>query len=452
MNKEETVEYIRQITANRDTLVGYWGGMAHTGAIYELELRASEDDWVVLAFTTAPGGSLVSQGIVFIGDKLDLALRSFVKKARDKRAGRDRAYILGLPNTPMAGQTVGDIPPPIHGEIPPHPQVWWRGRSEASLASRLRQRDIVLRSSESSGPPVAFAPTQRISLTTAVQLCKTVTDPKTYFESDEWIAMRKVEGRRAQLHVLAGRVVMTNRSGGEVNCPDDIKSTISHMLEGVSIDGELVGLSPDGREALYVGMEATRTVFVAFDILKWGSMDCRSMPQYERIRFLSALISTLQTDCIQLVETATTTTDKLRLFVEAKRNDWEGLVFRKADAPYVGGRGGEWVRYKMRSQTMDVVVTGYQEGKGRLKGTVGAVSVALYDNDNQLVDIGEVGGGWTDAQRVALQRKRVSGETGFVITIKAEGFSAGGKLIRPTAIEIRPVGDKSPEECRFEQS
>ena len=112
--------------------------------------------------------------------------------------------------------------------------------------------------------------------------------------STQWVATRKMEGQRAMVHVRGGNVTMTNRSGGAIACPPHIAEVVAQLLDGTTLDGELVSLTPDGRESLYAGAAATEIVFVAFDVLASPMLpDAMQKPQNVRFNTLGRIIDIL---------------------------------------------------------------------------------------------------------------------------------------------------------------
>jgi hypothetical protein len=77
------------------------------------------------------------------------------------------------------------------------------------------------------------------------------------------------------------------------------------------------------------------------------------------------------------------------------------------------------------------------------------VEVGLYAQDGSLVSIGWAGSGWTDQDRDELLARWLRQEAGYVIRVKFFGLSFEDQMIRPSAVDIRPDGDKLPSECTF---
>lgn len=452
-------------------LIGYFGGICHTGATYEIEITDEGGTYRAQAFSAAAGGPRQGQTLVYNGPFLESAFAEALKQARKKYNGSPRAYNTPLPTTLQAGATTQPLPAKlVCNELPMHPQLWQAGRDTRLLPSAQRSRaastlpgaPAVTPASVASATPApapAPAPAQPTLPALLVMLCDEVDTPmetEALLRDDNWIAMRKWEGRRGQIHIVdGGKVVMTTRSGRTVECPAHIADVAKQLPNGTTLDGELVAVDDNGKEALYAGAAATNQIYIAYDLVHSPLLpDGQNTPQLTRLGLLATLLASLgDQSAIFCGTVAATEAEKREMLEQGKADEWEGLIFRKADAPYVGRRSPDWRKLKFLRREYDALVVGYQDGTGRLAGSVGAVTLAMYDGDPtapdgaELVEIGQVGSGFTDEQRADLAERRARGKTGYVIVVTSEGFTADGKLNRPVAVAIRDPRDKAPEEC-----
>jgi bifunctional non-homologous end joining protein LigD len=447
------------------TLVAFLGGRAATGAMYKIEVIKVASGLQADAYNAGGSGSWKHQGLVERSGNevtvLGKALRKFSEKTK---SGRDRTY-----NRPLAG---GDPCMPLEaaligGRLPDHPLCWQVGQSLAKLPQDLRHRAVLEdgQQPEPAGLAVAQIITSpavgaRPSRGQLVMLCETIPDRATLqvlLRHDLWIATEKMEGDRAQLHHEPnGRVYMTNRSGGVVNCPPHIVQAMAQLPRGLSLDGEIITVDEQLRPQLYVGARATINLFIAFDLLHHpGSANVMHFQQRERLRMLETLVPQIRTPVdskepgIRMVRWAEDEGGKLELYEEIQARDGEGLVLRNALSSYQNTRSQNWMRWRDREKEMDVVVLGYKKGSGKFAKTVGGVEVGLYDGTT-VRSIGWVGSGWSDALRGELLERWQRSYTGYVITIKSFGLSFADQVIRPSGVRIRTEGDKLPGECTFE--
>jgi len=81
----------------------------------------------------------------------------------------------------------------------------------------------------------------------------------------------------------------------------------------------------------------------------------------------------------------------LEYYQACRMAEYEGAVIKSIDYEYRGTRSYDWMKMKPKD-TIDVVVTGIYEGKGKYKSIMGGVTVDFNGVNN-------VGGGWSDEQR-----------------------------------------------------
>ena len=92
------------------------------------------------------------------------------------------------------------------------------------------------------------------------------------------------------------------------------------------------GFIPDG--------ESIGDDYHAFDLLEYGGENLRQLPYRIRLARLIDLLLLARPDYqyIKLVETAFSTRQKTELWQRLRRENREGIVFKRLDAPYVPGK------------------------------------------------------------------------------------------------------------------
>jgi bifunctional non-homologous end joining protein LigD len=154
-----------------------------------------------------------------------------------------------------------------------------------------------------------------------------------------------------------------------------------------------------------------------------------------------------------------------------KQRDLEGLVAKRLDSRYLPGRRTRaWLKVK-NLMGQELVIGGWLPGQGRRSGTLGALLVGYYedeDTDRRLRYAGRVGTGFTDAELDRLAgmleplRQKKSPFTGrqpprdavfvepkLVAEVAFREWTAARTLRAPVYKGLRP--DKRPEEVVFEQ-
>ena len=129
-------------------------------------------------------------------------------------------------------------------------------------------------------------------------------------------------------------------------------------------------------------------VFYAFDLLYLDGRDLRQMPLAARREALARLITA--PGCIRFSEAFDVEGERLLRHVCSL--GLEGVVSKRADAPYRSGRGKAWVKTKC-SLRQEFVVAGYVPSTVSDR-MIGALILGYYDQ-GKLVHAGRVGTGFT---------------------------------------------------------
>ncbi len=152
-------------------------------------------------------------------------------------------------------------------------------------------------------------------------------------------------------------------------------------------------------------------------------------------------------------------------FDEAVKKGFEGVIAKRRDSPYlIGQRSQYWLKIKGK-RTIEAVIAGYTEGGGKRENTFGALVLAAYDSNGELVHLGNVGTGFSDKEadellrrlrRIKAKGRTIRGEAKaparitwvkpeFVCEVEYDSLTQDSKLRLPRYMRLRP--DKSPLEC-----
>jgi ATP-dependent DNA ligase len=127
-----------------------------------------------------------------------------------------------------------------------------------------------------------------------------------------------------------------------------------------------------------------------FDLLELDGEDLTGRPPLERRARLERAIR--PRDGLQLSDAFRG--DSQRRFAEACSSGWEGLIAKRAAAPYAHGRSRDWLTLKCAWE-QELVIGGYTDPRGS-RIEFGALPVGYYEND-RLRYAGKVGTGYTVA-------------------------------------------------------
>jgi bifunctional non-homologous end joining protein LigD len=212
---------------------------------------------------------------------------------------------------------------------------------------------------------------------------------------DGWLYEPKWDGYRALVTVAGGEARLTSRNGTDLTERfRDVARAIPHAVRTPSavIDGEVCALDESGAarfEVLQGG--AGRLVLMAFDLLVLDDEPVHDRPLVERRRLLEGILD----PSAQAVRLSPAFDEGEALLRAATEQGLEGVVAKRADAPYRSGRRTpEWQKVKVRTRE-DLPIVGYTRGSGR-RAKLGALVLARREADG-LHWAGNVGSGLRDA-------------------------------------------------------
>ncbi|MEM7586199.1 MAG: DNA ligase D [Acidobacteriota bacterium] len=242
------------------------------------------------------------------------------------------------------------------------------------------------------------------------------------FSKPGWIFELKYDGYRllgSKAESSAGRrggaARFFFRSGMEstVAFPDLERALRSLPFKSLLLDGEVVVLDEEAKpsfERLQKRGRLTRprdaeraaiqlpAVYYVFDLLAFEDFDLRPLPLLRRKQILRRVLPRAgplrYTDHIE---------ERGEAFYEAVRaQGLEGVMAKKADAPYAAGRSASWLKLRAE-RTGDYAVIGFTQPKGGRSG-FGALHLGVMEGP-RFVYAGRVGSGFSDAQLSELHRR-----------------------------------------------
>jgi DNA ligase D-like protein (predicted ligase) len=191
-----------------------------------------------------------------------------------------------------------------------------------------------------------------------------------------------------------------NQKSANAAYPELVDALAGQDARGYVADGEVVSFDGDRtsferlQQRIHVGnpsagLRARIPVrYYLFDVMYIDGEDVRQRPQRERKQLLHDLFAFGD----PLRFTAHRNTDGVDYYAQACRDGWEGLIAKRADAPYRGSRSRDWLKFKCESG-QEFVIGGYTDPQGSRTG-FGALLLGYYDSDRKLVYAGKVGTGF----------------------------------------------------------
>jgi len=115
--------------------------------------------------------------------------------------------------------------------------------------------------------------------------------------------------------------------------------------------------------------------YYIFDVLYADGRDTRALPQIERKSVLADALDF--SDPLRFTEHRAR--DGVGFFGQACADGWEGLIAKRAAAPYVAGRTRDWLKFKCLNG-QEFVIGGYTDPQ-RSRVGFGALLLGYYDAD-----------------------------------------------------------------------
>ena len=288
----------------------------------------------------------------------------------------------------------------------------------------------------------------------------------------DWIFEPKLDGVRCLVFVRDGAVRLVSRNRKPMNAayPELVAALETGVRGDAVLDGEVVAVDPGHggssfallqqrmhvlrpSEALRSGV---RVELYLFDCLHFDGHDLTALPLAERKAILR--------DVVWFDERVRFTPYRTRggaaMYRQACARGAEGIIAKRADAPYTGARSPLWLKIKCVNE-QEFVVGGWTEPKGGRTG-FGALLLGYYER-GRLRYAGKVGTGFDtralDLIHDALQRieRRTSPFSGaapdgsdvhwctpaIVAQIGYAEWTPGGLLRHPRFVGLRT--DKAPK-------
>jgi bifunctional non-homologous end joining protein LigD len=222
------------------------------------------------------------------------------------------------------------------------------------------------------------------------------------FSDPEWIFERKLDGERCLAFCGPDGVSLKSRSKHEITTtfPEIAEALAAQRHGNLVADGEIVAFDgPQTRferlqQRLGVASPSQRLLddypvyYYVFDVLYADGRDTRELPLTERKRLLAGLVDFR--DPLRFTEDRAG--DGAAFWRQACLDGWEGLVAKRADAPYLAGRNRSWLKFKCEN-AQEFVIGGYTDPQ-RSRVGFGALLLGYYDPDGALVYAGKVGTGF----------------------------------------------------------
>ena len=294
--------------------------------------------------------------------------------------------------------------------------------------------------------------------------------PSAPFNRAGWVYEIKYDGYRLLISRAGGDVELRSRNGLDltVRFPEIVKCARRLPCAEFVIDGEVVVHDERGlpsfprlqeRAAVRGELATARAArhnpvtCYAFDLLHAAGYDLKRLALLERKGLLAELLPPIG----PLRYSTHVEGDGVETFQAVSRLGLEGVVGKRADSPYQGGRSDHWLKVRA-TRSGDFVIAGWIPGRSNA-ADLGALALAEY-RGGALTFCGRVGSGLGSAKRrqvheqvLALGAGRALNEDAavrwvapkLVCEVQYREYSLDGHLRLPVFVRLRD--DKDPAEC-----
>jgi bifunctional non-homologous end joining protein LigD len=254
-------------------------------------------------------------------------------------------------------------------------------------------------------PPAEGAVRRKLPQQQLPQLASVSKDPP---EGDDWISEIKFDGYRLLCWLDHGHVRLLTRKGLDWTdrLPAVANAVTTLRADTALVDGELVALDqktgassfPALQAALSAGKDRTLNLFL-FDLLYldgWDLHQCELLERKQALQGLNDWRGALRFSDHQVgnADGMLREVSKLRL---------EGIICKRAEAPYRAGRGRDWLKIKCLGRE-EFIVLGWTPPSGSRTG-LGSLHLGYYDGRGKLHYAGGVGTGYSENELARLSER-----------------------------------------------
>ena len=345
-----------------------------------------------------------------------------LRKIEDAYAGPAEDLVGRELTSIKSGRTMGEIAANA-------PAISLRGKRGKAFDAAMREanRATPVQPSAKRRRPAKAPPFQAPQLATLVDAVPT---------GNNWLHEIKYDGYRSLISVAGSHVQIFTRTG--LDWTDRFASLAKEVagmnLPPMLIDGEIVALGADGNpdfstlQQVLKGEERSALHLFAFDLLSLEGEDLTWQPNIVRKEKLAAFLGEGSAH-VHLSDHIFGAGEKLfRTMCEAGQ---EGIICKRADAPYRGARTKNWLKVKC-TRRQEFVIVGWTPSSASGRSLR---NILLAQNiDQTLVYAGKVGTGFNANNSDELLRKLKARARESAALQVPRSEMRGAKWVRPDLV------------------
>lgn len=318
------------------------------------------------------------------------------------------------------------------------------GRSMEEIAANREPHEAGTSPPQRTAPPIAKElPGARKTPSPATLPPQLATPVERAPTGRTWLHEIKFDGYRIVAHIEHGKARLMTRNG--LDWTKRLR-TLAKQLESLPVqqailDGELVALSAGGASSFRELQEAlsrketAHLTYQLFDLVYLDGHNLSATPLIERKQALAQLLQAAAIESGGTVRYSDHMQGQGPEFLEqACSLGLEGVISKRADAPYRSGRTKLWLKAKCGRQNAEFVVGGYTPPAGARSG-FGALLLGTF-REGQLEYSGRLGTGFSNHQleqlHAQLQRDEID-RSPFAPSPALPG-SRGMHWVKPTLV------------------
>jgi bifunctional non-homologous end joining protein LigD len=378
-----------------------------------------------------------------------------------ERSEKDPCITEEMPNSAVTGRSLEEIASASthvwnSKETAGEGQAWYRDRARDADAASVGAKAAVKSGKSSATKPSAKSTVRSAQPSSSLderiqQLPKEVlpeflkpqlaTETQAPPTGSEWLHELKLDGYRVQARKHGSAVELYTRSGLDwTHRMKPIAEAVQRLpIEDAILDGEVCvlddkGLSSFARlQASFEKNEKHPLTFFVFDLLHINGRNPRALPLRERKDLLKSFV----TDEAEIRMNEDLDGDGAKIFHAACELHAEGIISKRADAPYAAGRGAQWLKSKCVLE-QEFVVGGWVDLSNGTRG-VGSLLLGYYDDAGKLIYAGRTGTGFTQKIHKMLRDKleALEQKTMPFAAISAEGRRGAHWVDPEMVVQVR---------------
>jgi bifunctional non-homologous end joining protein LigD len=340
-----------------------------------------------------------------------------LRKVEDDFAGSPTGLTEGFLRSVKTGRTMEEIAAGKKASSSPP-----RKRGSSLVASVKKKLDSRVRGNEVTFPK--FREPQKATLVDHVPA------------GAGWLSEMKYDGYRCLLALAGGEARIYTRTGLDwtEKFPEIATAAGAIDCEGALLDGEIVALDGEGRTDFSALQQAISeggrglTLFL-FDAIEIDGEKLDKLPNIARKQRLATLIGKGEPPAILYADHILGKGEQL--FEAMCAAGQEGIVAKKADAPYRSGRTKNWLKVKC-TRRQEFVIAGWSESDKAGRG-FRALLLATHDK-GKLRYAGKVGTGFSAETQADLLRRLGKLATARPPVEVPHAEARGAHWVKPTLV------------------